>query len=208
MRFELTVLRICNPLHWATLPPVHINKCMKYYKHIHFDNLNFIQRKVLDKFPKSEINNSANIFYIPNNVEIFLGIDELKLNLERINWLSHVHSFAFCITNTKKVTSPHIDTGISLYSLNIPILNCKNTYVNFYKTNSEAVKKSYISHDKVIDFYSYNLSDCILQDKLEMTEPHVIKVKEVHNIVNYNNKPRITLLIRLKPDLHLDHLFL
>ena len=23
MRFELTVLRICNPLHWAALPPVH-----------------------------------------------------------------------------------------------------------------------------------------------------------------------------------------
>jgi hypothetical protein len=23
VRFELTVLRICNPLHWATLPPVH-----------------------------------------------------------------------------------------------------------------------------------------------------------------------------------------
>ena len=24
VRFELTVLRICNPLHWASLPPVHI----------------------------------------------------------------------------------------------------------------------------------------------------------------------------------------
>ena len=25
VRFELTVLRICNPLHWASLPPVHTN---------------------------------------------------------------------------------------------------------------------------------------------------------------------------------------
>lgn len=23
VRFELTVLRICNPLHWAALPPLH-----------------------------------------------------------------------------------------------------------------------------------------------------------------------------------------
>ena len=23
VRFELTILRICNPLHWAALPPVH-----------------------------------------------------------------------------------------------------------------------------------------------------------------------------------------
>ena len=26
MRFELTVLRICNPLHWASLPPHHIKQ--------------------------------------------------------------------------------------------------------------------------------------------------------------------------------------
>jgi len=24
VRFELTTLRICNPLHWASLPPLHI----------------------------------------------------------------------------------------------------------------------------------------------------------------------------------------
>ena len=24
VRFELTVLRICNPLHWASLPPLHL----------------------------------------------------------------------------------------------------------------------------------------------------------------------------------------
>ena len=24
VRFELTTLRICNPLHWTTLPPVHV----------------------------------------------------------------------------------------------------------------------------------------------------------------------------------------
>ena len=24
MRFELTVFGICNPMHWATLPPLHL----------------------------------------------------------------------------------------------------------------------------------------------------------------------------------------
>ena len=26
MRFELTVLGICSPLHWASLPPVHMER--------------------------------------------------------------------------------------------------------------------------------------------------------------------------------------
>ena len=34
MRFELTVLRICNPLHLTALPPVRINKHMNYIEYI------------------------------------------------------------------------------------------------------------------------------------------------------------------------------
>ena len=44
-------------------------------------------------------------------------------------------------------------------------------------------------------------------DRLEMTTPHVIKVKEVHNVTNLNSLPRVTLLIRLKKEINLDHLF-
>ena len=54
---------------------------MKYYTPINIKNLEIIQQKVFELFPKSKINNT-NIFYIPNNLELFLNIPELKIELE------------------------------------------------------------------------------------------------------------------------------
>ena len=204
MRFELTVLRICNPLHLTTLPPVRINKLMKYYAPIHLENLNIIQQKVFNLFPKENLNKGI-LFYIPNNLELFFNIPELKNELDKLGWLDYVHSFGFYIVQKTKGSTHHTDTGDIIYSFNIPIYNCINTFVNFYKTSVEPIK---ISLPNQVTYCRYNPTDCVLVDSLEMTSPHVINVKQVHNIVNNNNYPRITLLVRLKKELSLDHLFI
>ena len=180
---------------------------MKYYSPIHLENRDIIQQKVFDIFPKSELSCKEKLFYIPDNLKIFFNIPELKSELDNINWSQYVHSFGFYVINKTSGTPIHIDTGNSVYSFNIPILNCVNTYVNFYKTDKEPIKKSYIAYNKIIDYYSFNPIDCVLQNKLEMTTPHVINVKEIHNVTNNNPLPRITLLIRLKKEINLDHLF-
>ena len=180
---------------------------MKYYSPIHLENIDIIQQKVFDIFPKSELSCKEKLFYIPDNLKIFFNIPELKSELDNINWSQYVHSFGFYVINKTLGTPIHIDTGNSVYSFNIPILNCVNTYVNFYKTDKEPIKKSYIAYNKIIDYYSFNPIDCVLQNKLEMTTPHVINVKEIHNVTNNNPLPRITLLIRLKKEINLDHLF-
>ena len=180
---------------------------MKYYSPIYLEQLDIIQEKVFNIFPKSELSSKENLFYIPDNVKVFFDISELKSNLNAMNWSQYVHSFGFYVINKTYGTPIHIDSGNSLYSFNIPILNCKNTFVNFYKTDKEPVKKSYVAYNKIIDYYSFNPTECVLQDKLEMTTPHVIKVKEVHNVTNINDLPRITLLIRLKKEINLDYLF-
>ena len=180
---------------------------MKYYSPIYLENIKTIQEKVIDVFPKESLSEKDNLFYLPNNLDIFMNIPELKKELDNLNWTNYVHSFGFYTIQKSYGTPLHIDSGTCQYSLNIPILNCKNTFVNFYKTNTEPVKSSYMAFGKLIDYYKYNITDCVLQDKLEMTSPHVIKVKEVHNVTNINSLPRITLLIRLKKEINLDHLF-
>jgi len=180
---------------------------MKYYSPINLDNLNIIQEKVLEVFPKSELSSKQNLFYLPDNLYIFLNIPELRNELDKLNWTQYVHSFGFYIISQTYGTPLHTDSGICQYSFNIPILNCENTFVNFYETNKEPTKTSYMAFGKLIDYYKYNPSDCILKDKLELTIPHVINVKEVHNITNVNSLSRITLLIRLKKEINLDHLF-
>lgn len=174
------------------------------------ENLKIIQKKVLDKFPNSAIiTHSQNLFYLDNNMDIFFNIPELKSALDNLNWSMYVQSFAFNIVGRTENTGSarHVDTGEFSYSFNIPILNCENTFVNFYKTDKPSVKKSYESYGRIIDYYSFNHEDCILQDSLEMIVPHVINVKEVHNVINTTSLPRITLLIRLKQEINLDNLF-
>jgi hypothetical protein len=182
---------------------------MEYYSPIHLENLEIIQQKVYNIFPKYKLNSSENLFYLPNNLEVFFGIEELKTALDKINFSRYVRSFGFFVINkTNPIgTTIHTDVGKYFYSFNIPILNCKNTLVNFYKTDKQPVKKSYISHNKIFEYYQFNHKDCILQDKLELISPHVVKVKEVHNVVNNNFLPRITLLVRLNTEINLGHLF-
>jgi len=180
---------------------------MKYYSPIKLDNLKIIQGKVLEVFPKTELSSKENLFYLPDNLTIFLNIPELKYELDKLNWTDQVHSFGFYIIQHSYGTPLHKDSGTCQYSFNIPILNCENTFVNFYKTDKEPTKTSYMAFGKLIDYYKYNVTDCVLKDKLELTMPHVITVKEVHNIINTNILPRITLLIRLKKEINLDHLF-
>jgi len=180
---------------------------MKYYSTIPLENLETIQQKVFDIFPKPKLLSNDSLFYIPDNLKIFFDIPELKSALDNMNWTPHVHSFGFYVINKTLGTPIHIDTGSSIYSFNIPILNCVNTFVNFYKTNKEPIRNSYLAYNKIIDYYSFNLHDCVLQDRLEMTTPHVIRVKEIHNVINPNPLPRITLLIRLKKEINLDCLF-
>lgn len=176
---------------------------MKYYHSVPIENLSIIQAKVFKLFPLDRINKTT-LFYLPNNVELFLSIPELKEELDKLGWTEYVDSFAFyCVQKTKGSTL-HTDTGDRLYSFNIPIMNCRDTQVNFYTSESEPETQL---HGEGVDYNRYNPDTCTLVDSLEMIMPHVIKVKEVHNIVNNNYGPRITLLVRLNSDLNLDHLF-
>jgi hypothetical protein len=182
---------------------------MKYYEPIPLNNLKTIQEKVLNVFPKEKLDiKRDNLFYIPNNIDTFLNIPELRAELDRLGWTPYVLSFAFFIVQPTTIgTNVHIDSGELIHSFNIPILNWDNTFVNFYTTTEQPVMQTYVEYDRTINYYKYNPVKCTLVDKLEMTTPHVIKVKEVHNITNLGNGPRITLLIRLTKDLNLEHLF-
>jgi hypothetical protein len=181
---------------------------MRYYSPIRIGQLEVIQKKVFALFP-TEYLGISNLFYIPDNVRQFLQIAELKQELDRLEWTDQLQSIAFNITRGSSTSPIHIDTGTSTYSFNIPILNGERSFVVFYKTTVEPTYESYVAcNEKVQTYYKYQPKDCIVVDKLEMTAPHVINVKEVHSVININPLPRITLLIRLKAEINLNHLFI
>jgi hypothetical protein len=165
---------------------------MQYYKAVEFDNLEIIQKKVFDLFPKDDFEKNK-LFYIDDNLNSFLSIPELKDNLIRLGLLDHVLGFGFYITT--KSNPIHTDNTLYDFSLNLPILGCDNTFVKFFKSTHPPIKQV---ADSGVTYYSYDENNCQVMDSLELTSPHIIKVNVPHAVKNETGKQRITLLIRLK----------
>lgn len=91
------------------------------------------------------------------------------------------------------------DSGTSKARVNIPLLNCQGTSTQFFQAHTWQPKEmvlhngvKYIYHDQV---------NCKLEDSVEIDQPTVIRVQELHNVVcNQGPKPRITLSCFLTPD--------
>jgi hypothetical protein len=165
---------------------------MIYYKQIEFDNVGVIQKKVLDLFPEEYLDTNK-LFYIEDNLNSFLSIQELKDNLIRLNLLEHVLGFGFYVTT--KTNPIHVDNTLYDYSLNLPIKGCIGTFVKFFECTQPPVKHV---ADTGVTYYSFDQNTCFVKDSLELTSPHIIKVNVPHAIVNETGNQRITLLIRLK----------
>lgn len=96
-------------------------------------------------------------------------------------------------------TSIHVDVFPSQARINLPLLNCKNTYTNFYESKSEPVK--WINPDSGV--VSYNaVGDYKLADRVELTQATIIRTKVLHSVdlPIDNPVPRITLSLGFNKD--------
>ena len=172
---------------------------MSYCEYIKFDNLETIQEKCLKLFP-NEMLKEDGIFYSKKDLE-FLTIDELKSELKRLNFLDRVKSIAFNITQPNNLNSGiHVDTGQHTQSLNIPLQNCENTYINHFKSKKLPIEKGFVNPltNKQQTYYEYDEKECNLISSKETNIPYLIDTKTPHNVSSKNDKVRIALLIRLK----------
>jgi hypothetical protein len=174
------------------------------YIPVKIENLNIIQAEVMKLFP-AENETYSTLFYIQNSVSEFLKIDSLREQLQRLGLIDNIVSIAFYnLHTTEPKGSPiHVDHGESTFSLNLPIKNCDNTFVNFYTSTTEPEKRFSNAN---VPYYYIDDSKCRLVDQIEMTQPYIINVKVPHNVVNPNKENRKTLLIRLKNDCDLKSL--
>jgi len=172
---------------------------MSYCEYVNFDNLETIQEKCLKLFPNDMLKEDG-IFYNKKDLE-FLTIDELKSELKKLNLLDRVRSIGFNVTQPNNLNSGiHVDSGQHTQSLNIPLQNCENTFINHFKTEKSPIEKKFIDpvtkHTQT--YYEYDEKECDLISSKETNLPYLIDTKTPHNISSKNDKVRIALLIRLK----------
>lgn len=172
------------------------------YKPIQLPNFTSIRHRVLDLIPREEMFRSS-LFYLNNNMHLFLGIPELKHALKSLNILEDVVTVGVIVMRPNMSIPIHCDSGDFTYSLNIPLKNFDNTFVRFYKPNSETVApiirviKAADSHEFDHVYSSYNPEDCTVTETHESNGAYFMNTRVPHDVTNFNDKIRVVLLVRL-----------
>ena len=107
-----------------------------FYKPVLIPKLASIQQQALKLIPEKLLG-YTNLTYIENSKEIFLSIAELSEFLKSKKVYESVGSIAVNVTIGQGAGNFHKDSGPYKHSLNIPIIGCNDTYINFFKVNSD-----------------------------------------------------------------------
>lgn len=169
-----------------------------FYKPVHIENLTEIQQEVLKSIPENLLDQTT-LTYIENSKNIFLAIPILQDFLKSKNMYQSVGDIAINITQGKKSGSYHMDSGPYKHSLNIPIINCENTWINFFKVDSDYEVVTVENKGKTHHFFRYTEDQCELIHEVETTQPYLLGVKTPHKVINKSDQTRIMLLLRLWP---------
>jgi hypothetical protein len=171
---------------------------MKYHKNITIDNLQTIQEQAQRLIPV-KYNIFPGLIYIPNNKELFLSIPELVSVLSRLRILNYVGAIA--INTFWKTTSPiHKDYGSARYSLNIPLCGYKGTYLEYFTTDQDPIKKpttSLLENSSGVHYFDYPIENCKLDEVVPTDCPLIVDTLTPHRFINPYSEMRRLLLIRL-----------
>jgi hypothetical protein len=178
----------------------------KFYHKIPIDNLDVIQKKVMEVTEGDFMVN--NLFYSEDITKKILAIPQVDDLLKRLDLQDKIYGVAYNVNLSKTKVQIHRDFSFSTtqqpfkYSFNIPLRGCLNSCVNFYKSKSRGtIKYLFNEFDKTfVTYLRYDPKDCEIIDSVEMTEAHIVNVQEIHDVVNDGDQTRVMLLFRLKND--------
>jgi len=176
-----------------------------FYREIYIPELNDIQQEVLKLVPEKLLG-YTNLTYIENSKDVFLSITKLTDFLKSKKIYDAVGSIAVNITTGQGAGNFHKDSGPYRHSLNIPIIGCDDTYINFFKVDSEHTVVNVDDQGKTHRFFRYTEDQCKLIYEAETSKPYLLGVKTPHRVINKSDKTRVMLLIRLFPRVNLEEL--
>ena len=83
--------------------------------------------------------------------------------------------------------------------VNIPILNCKNSYTNFYTSPNWQPIETHL--DNGFPYVVHKEENCVFEERIESITPVVLNVQSIHNVTTENlSRPRLMLSIQTDPD--------
>ena len=96
--------------------------------------------------------------------------------------------------------APHKDSTRSNARINIPILNCNDTWTLFYR-GAPNIKPAPLVLPNGVVYIGYHNADIEEVDRVCISEPTIIRPQEIHSVImQEKNSPRITLTVTCNPD--------
>jgi hypothetical protein len=176
------------------------------YKLIYISNTKEIQQEIL----KSLLDKFDNLDNIPKGFSA-ADTSQLKKDCPALNkfleskqlfsrWVGTGMSFL-----KDSSLSIHSDSLIKnrIYALNIPIINCDNSYTIWYRLKDNIIPRLdfYKSGKESVLSYQYKDSDTEEICRLEINQPTVVNVKQPHRGISFSGKPRILISLRFREEL-------
>jgi hypothetical protein len=182
-----------------------------FYSYVHIENLEKIQQELL--FVRENISPGAQfqsyyVNYFRKDIEEYIPslCDYLKT-------VSLYDKFFRIVLSSKKKPGEDLKSGIHvdqitkrfIYSLNIPVLDCENTYTAWYKGEVELFDQTnnpYIrtNHNRTNHFGVVNEQNATEICRVETIRPMLINTTIPHRALT-NKATRIIACIRFVPDI-------
>lgn len=172
---------------------------MIYYKLLNIENIDVIIKKCLlhAKTIDSAYNRRLSSWYNISTLALVNACPELAVGLQKYDLT--VWTAALYVMYHPLHSSIHADRYDSQARINIPLLNCSNTYTNFYESDHGMIKWANPKSGVI----SYNpIGECRLVDRVELKQATIIRTKVLHSVdlPKDNPVPRISLTLGLDKD--------
>lgn len=168
-------------------------------KYLSIDKLSSIQREFLnfispdkfeellglsyDKYSTEDIlYNCPSLGSVLNDMGIPHDAISIGINISPPNWKAPIHIDHLAFTRV---------------SINIPIIGCDGTYVNFYRIFSEGNFDNHRDNDRPLLFRKFEENECELISSYEVNLPYVLPLSVPHNFDNHKDTLRVMLLCRV-----------
>jgi len=174
---------------------------MIYFKEIDIDNLDIIQKKCLDYVKTQEMvykKLKPASWYILNTDEVKASCPELQESFSKINL--DINYIAAIVMMEEKDIRVHTDNWNQEARINIPLLNCENTFTKYY--SNIKTQDLYNPSTGLISKTVINLDEILYECGLELRKATVLRSNEGHHITvpSTNPVPRISLTIGFVQD--------
>jgi len=170
---------------------------MEYFKETHIEDWKTIQEFCIaswnGEFTDSKVFQGAELEYLTSIIEANVAPFKVKSILMFINrpgFVQDIHVDGFKVSRKNSSNT----------ALNIPIQNCNESPMIWYKGNYSLSE----STSNTIKYLNVNWTSGPDVDVVHVIDkPTIVRINTPHRIENHSNAPRLMLSVRFTQDLHL-----